>query len=178
MSGIGQCRWLVARSWGERRGWRGTLDGFPLRVMILFDNDCGHSGVTLNIHKTAELYTLTRGTTSYVNYMSIRLFFKNELNFCQPQGFIAQSGKGCHQRGLCAVTWPMSCVTCGCIPIRAPSAFERISQAGMEWPLLHHKTIQNLKAGGRFLHVVCTRTTAALTNLKGDQKHRWALESF
>ena len=141
---------------GERRGWRGTLDGFLLRVMILSDNDCGHSGVTLNIHKTAELYTLTRGTTLYVNYMSIRLFFKNELNFCQPQGFTAQSGKGRNQSGLCAVTWPMSCVACGCIPIRAPSAFERMSQAGMEWPLLPHKTVQNLKAGGRFLHVVCT----------------------
>lgn len=120
--------------------------------------------------KSLNCTLLTGGTTSFVNYMSIRLFFKNKPNFCQPQGFTAQSGKGHHQSGLCAVTRPMACVACGCTPIRAPPAFEKMSQAGMESRCCITK-LQNLKAGGCFLPMVCTLVPPLLLPTWKEARH-------
>ena len=87
--------------WGEGGIEEGPLMGFC----------CGWwSCLTMIVARAVRLwiYTkplnctlLTRGTISYVSYMSIRLFFKNKINFGQPQGFTAQSEKGRHQSGLC-----------------------------------------------------------------------------
>ena len=40
--------------------------------------DCGDSCTTLNILKTIELYLLNEGNFCYVNYISRKLFFKDE----------------------------------------------------------------------------------------------------
>ena len=178
MSGIGQCRWPVARSWGKGGIEEGPLMGFcwgwwSCLTMIVA------RVVRLWIYtKPLNCTLLTRGTISYVSYMSIRLFFKNKINFGQPQGFTAQSEKGHHQRGLCGCDTANVLCRLWLYPHQSTvGIWENVPgrdgvAAAASQTCTKPKSRRPLSPRGLY-----SGSTAALTHLKGDQTHGRALES-
>lgn len=75
VSRVGRCSWLVARSWGRGRigegpWWARWVGDDPVWQWL-----CSHSCDLWINTKSLNCTLLTGGTTSFVNYMSIRLFF-------------------------------------------------------------------------------------------------------